>query len=60
LLIDNVKLLSNYANSIFVTPLLNVFFNGFTGRMLKITNEIRDPHRFTGQNTQRWGVLLSP
>ena len=48
-MIDNVELLSKISNSIFATALLNVFVKGFTGRMLKTTNKIKGPHRFTGQ-----------
>ena len=58
LLIDIVRFLSKSANSIFATALLNVFHQGFTGRILKIDNKIKGPHGFTGPITQGYTPSL--
>ena len=49
LLIDNLKFLSKIANSIFSTSNANVKIEGFTPRMLKITNVSNGPYGFTGK-----------
>jgi hypothetical protein len=58
-LIDIIKSLRKFANSIPNTPWLNASFDGFTGGMLNIANEIKGPHRFTGQITQRGAPSLN-